>query len=67
MKEKEIQRTLYEIECPLCERTCNIRLSKVGNPYFSCPDCGLRCFVNSPSGKERLAKIAWEREDEDVV
>lgn len=58
-----IKETLYQINCPLCERVCDIRLCRNGNPYFTCPDCGLRCFVNSPSGKDRLAEIGWEKED----
>jgi tRNA(Ile2) C34 agmatinyltransferase TiaS len=53
--------TLYEIECPLCGRICDIRLSRLGNPYFTCPDCGLRCFVNSPAGKGRLYELAKEK------
>ena len=66
-KDKTIKETLYEIECPLCGRICDIRISRIGNPYFTCPDCGLRCFVNSPQGIERLAKRAHEKEANDDV
>lgn len=55
------QQTLYDVACPLCGRMCDIRYSRLGNPYFTCPDCGLRCFVNGPIGKQRLYDLAEER------
>jgi len=62
-----IRETLYYVECPLCGRPCDVHLARTGNPYFSCPDCGLRCFVNSPAGKERLGEVAQAKEYADAV
>ncbi len=59
---EEIKDTLYEVECPLCGRLLDLRVARNDNPYFTCPDCGLRCFVNSPSGKERLARLVKLKE-----
>ena len=51
----------YEVRCPICNRWwCQIRLSVRGNPYFTCPDCGVRVFVNGPNGKRRLFEMAEE-------
>lgn len=52
-----IRSTVYEVACPLCGQPCDLRLARTGNPYFTCPDCGLRCFINSPMGKERLSTM----------
>jgi len=67
MKRDSIGETRYEVECFLCGRWCDIRLSRIGNPYFTCPSCGMRCFVNSPAGKERLGEIAEEKEQDRAV
>jgi len=56
--------TRYEVRCPICNRwRCAIRLSIRGNPYYTCPDCGVRVFVNGPKGKQRLMDMATEVED----
>jgi len=59
--------TPYEIPCPLCGRLCDVRLARTGKPYFTCPACGLRCFVNSPAGQDRLAAMCSVKEREDGV
>ena len=63
-----IKNTPYRIKCPLqCGMSCDVRLARTGNPYFTCPACGLRCFVNSPAGKDRLAELATVKEQSDAV
>jgi len=59
--------TPYVTDCPLCGRMCDVRLAKTGNPYFACPECGLRCFVNSPTGKDRLGDRSVPKEEVDAV
>ena len=48
------------VECFLCEREVDIRLSKKRRPYFICDDCGLQAFIRGDEGIERLIKIARE-------
>ena len=62
MHTRDIQSTLYEVLCPFCRRwRCSIRLSRIGSPYFTCPHCGIRVFVNGPEGKRKLFEMAEER------
>ncbi len=45
------------IECLLCGRRVEIKLSKKGRPYFHCLDCYLQCFIRGDAGIKRLAKL----------
>ena len=45
------------VECPLCGRPCEVRLTKKGLPFFQCPDCRLQVFIRDKAGAKRLANI----------
>jgi hypothetical protein len=46
-----------KVACPLCASSIEIKITKKGRPYLSCPHCVSRLFVNSELGGERLAAI----------
>jgi len=45
------------VECPLCGRPCEVRMTKTDLPYFACPECRVQVFVRGDPGARRLAKI----------
>ena len=57
-----INRDKAYVECPLCGRPCEVRLTRTGLPFFQCPDCRIQLFVRAQPGVKRLAQIIKRRE-----
>lgn len=45
------------LNCFLCGRPVEVKLSKKGRPYFHCLDCYLQCFTRGDAGIKRLARL----------
>jgi DNA-directed RNA polymerase subunit RPC12/RpoP len=42
--------------CPVCERPCDVELTKRNKPYVKCDPCGVQLFVRGKGGIERFTR-----------
>lgn len=49
-----------EVQCFLCGRWTDVRISKKDRPYFVCDACGIQVFVRGNKGIERLKEHVRE-------
>ena len=48
------------VECFLCNNLLEVKQSSKGKPYFVCPSCLVRSFVNGDQGISRLNQVVHE-------
>lgn len=46
-----------QVNCFLCQRPLEIRISKKNKPYLVCDDCGIQIFVRCEKGMKRLERL----------